>query len=260
MEYENISVEIGDDDLALITIRREHALNALNSSVLAELTNAVAELELADDVAAVAITGAGKAFIAGADIAEMRALNPIQAEALSEMGGNLAHAIESSARPYIAAVNGFALGGGCELAMACDFIYASSTAKLGQPEVKLGVIPGFGGTQRLPRRVGVAKAKELVFTGAIISADEALRIGLVDAVVAPEALMDKVRATVAAIAANGPLAVAEAKRLIHVGQSMSLDTALMLEQRTFGALFCTEDRAEGMNAFVEKREPAFKGK
>ena len=261
MDYDNISVEIGDDDLAIITIRREKALNALNSSVLIELTNAVSELELSDDVACVAITGAGdKAFIAGADIAEMRELNPIQGQALSEMGGNLATAIESSERPYIAAVNGFALGGGCELAMACDFIYASSKAKLGQPEVKLGVIPGFGGTQRLPRRVGVAKAKELVFTGAIIGADEALRIGLVDAVVAPEELMDKVRATASAIAANGPLAVAEAKRLIHVGQSISLEAALLLEQRTFGALFNTEDRTEGMTAFVEKREAAFKGK
>jgi enoyl-CoA hydratase len=260
MDYDTISIEVGDDDLAIITITREKSLNALNSTVLAELTNAVAELELADDVACVAITGAGKAFIAGADITEMRELNPIQAEALSEMGGNLAMAIENSQRPYIAAVNGFALGGGCELAMACDFIYASSKAKLGQPEVKLGVIPGFGGTQRLSRRVGVAKAKELVFTGMMISADEALRIGLVDAVVAPEELMDKVRATSAAIAANGPMAVAEAKRLIHVGQSIPLEAALLLEQRTFGALFCTDDQTEGMAAFVEKREAEFKGK
>ncbi len=260
MEYQYITVELSGP-LAILTVAREKALNALGSGVLAELTNAVAELELSDEVRVVAVTGAGdKAFVAGADIAEMRELDPLAAQALAEMGGNLGTAIESSAKVYIAAVNGFALGGGCELALACDFIYASSRAKLGQPEVKLGVIPGFGGTQRLARRVGVAKAKELCVTGSIIDAAEALRIGLVDAVLEPAALMDKVRETTNAIAANGPLAVAEAKRLIHVGQSMSLESAILLEQRAFGGLFATVDQKEGMAAFLAKRPAKFEGK
>jgi enoyl-CoA hydratase len=260
MDYENISIEERANH-ALITITRPRALNALSSSVLAELTTVVNEIELSDDIRVVIITGAGeKAFVAGADIAEMRDLSPLAAEALAEMGGNLAQTIELSSKPYIAAVNGFALGGGCELALACDFIHASQTARFGQPEVKLGVIPGFGGTQRLARRVGVGKARELIYTGRIIDADEALRIGLADAVVAPEALMDRVTETAELIAKNGPLAVAQAKRLIHMGQSMSLESALVLEQRTFGSLFSTDDQKEGMAAFLDKREASFQGK
>jgi enoyl-CoA hydratase len=259
MEYEHIRVTLADQH-ALITIDRPKALNALSSALLSELTTAVSELELSDEVRVVVITGAGdKAFVAGADIAEMRDLGPMQAEAMSEMGGNLGLAIEGSAKPYIAAVNGFALGGGLELALACDFVYAARTAKLGLPEVKLGVIPGFGGTQRLPRRVGVAKAKELIFTGEMIGADEALRIGLVDAVHAPEALLDEVTKTVARIAGNGPLAVAAAKRLVHVGQSISLEAAVMLEQRTFAGLFASDDQREGMAAFLDKRPAKFRG-
>jgi enoyl-CoA hydratase len=263
MNYQHISVEVDPDlfHLAIITIRRDKALNALSSEVLDELTNAAAELELDDRVRVVALTGAGdKAFVAGADITEMQQMRPLAAQALAEKGGNLAEHLEKSAKVYIAAVNGFALGGGCELAMACDFIYASSKAKLGQPEVKLGVIPGFGGTQRLLRRVGVAKCKELVLTGATVGAEEALRIGLVDAVVAPEELMNVVREVAATIAANGPLAVAEAKRLIHVGQDMSLQDAILLEQRSFGSLFDTEDQSEGMAAFVGKRKAEFKSR
>jgi enoyl-CoA hydratase len=260
MEYKHITVET-EDHLAIVTIRREKALNALSSEVLSELTTAAAELELDDAIAAVCLTGAGdKAFVAGADISEMVDLGPLDAQALSEMGANLGNSIETSAKPWIAAVNGFALGGGCELALACDFIYASTKAKLGQPEVKLGVIPGFGGTQRLPRRVGVAKAKELIFTGDVIGADEALRIGLVDAVVAPEELMAKVRDTAGKIANNGPVAVAEAKRLIHVGQSMSLEASILLEERSFGGLFDTDDQSEGMRAFLDKRAADFQGK
>ncbi len=260
MEYENIVVE-HQDQLAIITIRREKALNAINSEVLAELTTAVAELELLDEVRVVVITGAGdKAFVAGADIREMQAMNPIEARAFSEMGANLAQSIETSNKPYIAAVNGFALGGGCELALACDFVYAADNARLGQPEVKLGVIPGFGGTQRLPRRVGVAKAKELIYTGDMVDAAEALRIGLVDAVVPAAELMATVTAAAARIAANGPLAVTEAKRLIHVGQSMSLESATLLEQHSFAGLFNTEDQDEGMEAFINKRKAEFAGK
>jgi enoyl-CoA hydratase len=260
-EFETLKLSI-DGHLATITISREAQLNALSSRVIGELTQVSAELEVSDGVRVVALTGAGdKAFVAGADIAEMVDLTPVQAHAFSEMGGALGHAIETSSKPWIAAVNGFALGGGCELALACDFIYASDTAKLGQPEVKLGVIPGFGGTQRLARRVGVAKAKELCMTGDTINAAEALRIGLVDAVVPAAELMDKVKALAARIAANGPLAVAEVKRLIHEGQSASLDHALALEQRSFGLLFATADQKEGMAAFLAKprRAASFKG-
>ena len=257
--FDTISVEQAGP-IATITIRREAALNALSSGVLADLTTAAAELEMADDVRVIVVTGAGKAFVAGADIGEMKTLTPPQAQAFAEMGGNLGHSIETSHKPWIAAVNGFALGGGCELALACDFIYASEKAKFGQPEVKLGVIPGFVGTQRLARRVGVAKAKELCFTGDMIDAAEALRIGLADAVVAPDQLLTTVNALAGRIVANGPLAVAECKRLIHAGQSIPLDAALALEQRSFGLLFASEDQREGMDAFLAKRTAAFKGR
>jgi len=251
-----------DGALAIVTINRADVLNALSSKVMTELAQAAAAIEVSTDVRVVALTGAGeKAFVAGADIAEMADLNPVQAQAFSEMGGAVGTAIENSEKPWVAAVNGFALGGGCELAMACDFIYASDNAKFGQPEVKLGLIPGFGGTQRLARRVGVAKAKELCFTGDQISAAEALRIGLADAVFPQAELMTKVKELAARIAANGPLAVAECKRLIHQGQSTTLDHALALEARSFGLMFATSDMREGTSAFVAKprRAPQFKG-
>jgi enoyl-CoA hydratase len=259
--FETIQVEI-DGPIAIVTVAREAALNALSSKVLAELTAASGEIEISTDVRAVIVTGAGdKAFVAGADIAEMRDLAPLQAQAFSEMGGALADAIESSEKPWIAAVNGFALGGGCELALACDFIHASDKARFGQPEVKLGIIPGFGGTQRLARRVGIAKAKELCMTGDPIDATEALRIGLADAVWPHGELLARVRELAGRIAANGPLAVAEVKRLVHLGQSATLDHALALEQRSFGLLFGTADQREGMSAFLAKprRAPQFKG-
>jgi enoyl-CoA hydratase len=248
--------------LAIVTVAREAALNALSSQVISELTAACGELEISADVRVVILTGAGeKAFVAGADIAEMRELTPLQAQAFAEMGGALAQSIETSEKPWIAAVNGFALGGGCELALACDFVYASDKAKFGQPEVKLGIIPGFGGTQRLARRVGVAKTKELCMTGDTIDAAEALRIGLADAVVPHGELYAKVRELAGRIAANGPLAVAEVKRLVHLGQSATLEHALALEQRSFGLLFATADQREGMSAFLAKprRPPQFKG-
>jgi enoyl-CoA hydratase len=259
--YETLQVTV-DGPLAIITISREAVLNALSSTVIAELTSVVGELEVSTEIRVVILTGAGdKAFVAGADIAEMVELTPIQAQAFAEMGGALGHSIETSEKPWIAAVNGFALGGGCELALACDFIHASENAKLGQPEVKLGVIPGFGGTQRLSRRVGVAKAKELCMTGDAISATEALRIGLVDAVWPHGELMAKVRELAGRIVANGPLAVAEVKRLIHQGQSTTLEHALVLEQKSFGLLFATSDQREGMAAFLAKpkRKADFKG-
>jgi enoyl-CoA hydratase len=248
-----------DGPLAIVTIDRAAALNALSSHVISELTQAAATIEVSMDIRVVALTGAGdKAFVAGADIAEMLDLTPVQAQAFSEMGGAMGNAIETSEKPWIAAVNGFALGGGCELALACDFIYASDTAKFGQPEVKLGVIPGFGGTQRLARRVGIAKAKELCMTGDMIDAGEALRIGLADAVVPAAELMAKVKALAGRIAANGPLAVAEVKRLVHQGQSATLEHALALEQRSFGLMFATSDQREGMAAFLAKPRRAAK--
>jgi len=251
-----------DGPLAIVTIAREPQLNALSSQVIRELTQAIAAIEVSTDVRVVALTGAGdKAFVAGADISEMLDLTPVQAQAFSEMGAMVGSAIESSEKPWIAQVNGFALGGGCELALSCDFIYAADTAKFGQPEVKLGVIPGFGGTQRLSRRVGVAKAKELCMTGDTIDAGEALRIGLADAVFPAGELAGKVKALAGRIAANGPLAVAEVKRLVHQGQSTTLEHSLALEQRSFGLMFATADQREGMAAFLAKpRRPAnFKG-
>jgi len=189
-------------------------------------------------------------------------LSPLVAQGFAEAGGRLGAAIERSAKPWVAQVNGFALGGGCELALACDFIYAADTAKFGQPEVKLGVIPGFGGTQRLARRVGVAKAKELCMTGDTIDAAEALRIGLADLVVPRAELRGKVTALAQRIADNGPLAVASVKRLVHDGQSATLDHALALEQQAFGLLFSTADQREGMAAFLAKprRKAQFTGR
>ncbi len=260
--FETLEVEVAGH-LAIIRIAREAARNALSTKVIAELANVVGELEISEDIRVVVITGKGdKAFVAGADIAEMADMTPNQARAFSEMGGALGHAIESSEKAYIAAVNGFALGGGCEIALACDFIYASDTARLGQPEVTLGVIPGFGGTQRLARRVGVAKAKELCMTGDLVDAAEALRIRLVDKVVPLAELLPTVVALAGRIAANAPLAVAECKRLVHEGQSMPLDASLSLEQRSFGLCFATADQREGMAAFLAKpkRKPAFTGK
>jgi enoyl-CoA hydratase len=257
--YQYLKVTL-DGPLAIVTLDREAQLNALNSVLLAELTTVVGELELSDDVRVVAITGKGRAFVAGADIAEMREMNPAQAHAFSELGGALGAAIRGSTKPYVAAVNGVALGGGCELALTCDFIYASDKAKFGQPEVKLGVIPGFGGTQRLPRRVGVSKAKELCMTGDHIDAAEALRIGLADEVFPADQLMAKVAELAKKIAATGPLAVAEVKQLINVGQSVPLEAALALEAKSFGILFATADQREGMNAFLDKRTARFEGK
>jgi enoyl-CoA hydratase len=261
-DFETLKIAV-DGAIAIVTISREAALNALSPQVLAEMSQLVGELEVSTDIRCVILTGAGdKAFVAGADIAEMHEMNPIQAHAFAGMGGAVGEAIESSDKPWIAAVNGFALGGGCELAMACDFVYASDKAKFGQPEVKLGVIPGFGGTQRLARRVGVAKCKELCMTGDTIDAAEALRIGLADKVVPHAELLDACKAVAGRIAANGPLAVAAVKRLVHDGQSTTLHHALALEQQAFGLMFATADQREGMAAFLAKpkRAAKFEGK
>jgi enoyl-CoA hydratase len=245
--------------VAVVTLTREAAMNALSTAALSELLVVVEELEHAPDVRAVVLTGAGKAFVAGADIAEMSEMKPGEARGFAELGGAVGEAIERARTPWIAAVNGFALGGGCELAMCCDVIYASSKARFGQPEVKLGVVPGFGGTQRLTRRVGVGKAKELCLTGDVIDAAEAHRIGLCEAVFPPEELLAKAIEAGQRIAGNGPLAVGEAKRLIQIGGSVPLDAGVELERVAFAGLFATEDQKEGMAAFLGKRAAVWTG-
>ncbi|MEM1417291.1 MAG: enoyl-CoA hydratase-related protein [Myxococcota bacterium] len=248
-----------EGDIAVLTVNRPDKLNALNAEVLVELDAAVGELEAAKVRAAV-VTGAGKAFVAGADIAAMAEMETADAQAFSMQGHRLGRRMEEASFPFIAAVNGFALGGGCELALACDFIYASEKAKLGLPEVGLGVVPGFGGTQRLARRVGVGVARELVYSGRMIDAAEALRIGLVNRVVAPDALLDAAKATAAEIAAKGPCAIHAAKKLLLEGPECPLPEANAAEARAFGKLFATQDQREGMKAFMEKRKAAFQGR
>lgn len=248
-----------DGEVAVVTIRRPEKLNALDLATVGALLDAFRGLSADGATRAAVFTGEGKAFIAGADIAAMAGMSPVEARRFASHGHALGAAIESAPFPIIAAVNGFALGGGCELALACDFIYASEKAKLGQPEVKLGVIPGFGGTQRLARRVGIAMARELTYTGDLIGADVALRIGLVNAVHAPEELMPKALECAKKIAANGPLAVEAAKRVLLRGEEADLAAANELELQAFAALFTSADQREGMQAFVEKRAAAFKG-
>jgi enoyl-CoA hydratase len=246
--------------VAVLTLARPKALNALDRATLEALSARCAELSGRRDVLAVVVTGEGRAFAAGADIAEMRAHGPLEAEAFSRLGHAAFAALEALPMPTIAAVNGYALGGGCELACACDWIYASSKARFGQPEVNLGIIPGFGGTSRLLRRVGVAWAKELVLTGEPIDAETALRIGLVNRVFAPEELLPAALRAGETIASRGPLAVAQAKRILQEGQDADQRTAHALEQAGFGFVAASRDRAEGMDAFLEKRDPKFEGR
>ncbi len=244
----------------LLTLDRPKALNALDRATLEELLGRCGRLDADSAVRAVVLTGEGRAFAAGADIAEMRGLDAQQAEAFSRLGHRVMDALEALAVPTIAAVNGYALGGGCELACACDWIYASEKARFGQPEVKLGLIPGFGGTGRLVRRVGSAWAKELVLAGEPIDAETALRIGLVNRLFAPDALLDAALEVAEQIAGKGPLAVATAKRVILQGQDADARTAHALEQAAFGVISAGAERAEGMDAFLEKREPSFPGR
>ncbi len=253
-------VEVTHDGLvSTMTINRPDKLNALSQEVLGDLKAAIEETSRRDDVRAAVITGIGKAFVAGADIAAMRDMDEAQARGFGALGHEVFNTIEHLSFPVIAAVNGFALGGGCELALACDFIYASNKAKFGQPEVGLGIIPGFGGTQRLPRRVGPAMARELIYTGKMIDAEEALRIGLANAVFEPDELLAAATTAAADIATKGPLAVAAAKRLIRDGVDIPLPQANKRERDAFGEGFGTEDQTEGMTAFLEKRPPHFKG-
>jgi enoyl-CoA hydratase len=258
--YEFVTVERAGA-VATVTIQRPDKLNALDARVVADLTGAFTGLVTSGDpVRAAILTGAGKAFVAGADIAAMANLSTVEAKRFADAGHALGALIEAASFPVIAAVNGFALGGGCELALACDFIYAAEGAKLGQPEVKLGILPGFGGTQRLLRRVGAARARELIYTGDLITAEQALAIGLVTAVFPGAELMTRARETAAKIASRGPLAVAAAKRVMLRGEALDLPAACELEAQAFAALFGTEDQRAGMKAFVAKAEATFTGR
>jgi enoyl-CoA hydratase len=248
------------DNVAILTLHRPEKLNALNEELLRELSHKLEELA-GTDVRCGILTGAGdRAFAAGADIAAMKDMTPAEAYRFAGLGRRVASAIDDAPFPVIAAVNGFALGGGCELALACDFIYASEKAKLGQPEVNLGVIPGFGGTQRLARRIGAARARELCMTGDAVTAEEALRLGLVNRVLPHEELLPRARETAKKIAAKGPLAIAALRRAIEGGSDVPLSTACELEATAFAALFGSADQKEGMSAFLDKRPPRFAGK
>lgn len=259
MELKNVILE-KDGKVAIVTINRPNALNALNSETLKELDIVVDTLANDDEVLAVVLTGAGKAFVAGADITEMKDLNTVQGRRFGILGNKVFRKLETLEKPVIAAVNGFALGGGCEISMACDIRIASQKAKFGQPESGLGITPGFGGTQRLPRLVGMGMAKQLIYTGDIINAEEALRIGLVNKVVEPEKLMDEAKEMAKKIANNAPIAVTLCKAAINKGMQCDIDTAIAYEAEVFGECFATEDQKEGMTAFVEKRDKCFKNR
>jgi enoyl-CoA hydratase len=258
MVYENITLEVTGAK-AVITINRPKALNALNVATLREIKSAFRELMKGGVVRVCIFTGAGeKAFVAGADIPELKELNFISGKAFVELGHKVFAKIEKSKIISIAAINGFALGGGCEFAMAADIRIASENAKLGQPEVNLGIIPGFGGTQRLTRLVGRGRAKELIYTARIINAEEALRIGLVEKVVPADKLMEEANKLADMIVSKGPLAVQYAKEVINRGADVDLTTANAYEMVAFAALCDTADKNEGLTAFLEKRPAAFK--
>lgn len=257
MELKNILVE-KDGHVAIVTLNRPKALNALNSETLEDLNKALDYLKEENDIYSVILTGAGgKAFVAGADISEMKDLNEEQGKEFGILGNKVFRKLENLEKPVIAAIPGFALGGGCELAMACDIRIASEKAKFGQPEAGLGITPGFGGTQRLPRLVGEGKAKELIYTGSIIKADEALRIGLVNKVVEHDALLEEAMKMAKLISANAPIAITLCKDAINRGMQVDIDKAINIEAEDFGKCFNTEDQKEGMTAFLERREKNF---
>ncbi len=258
MGFEQLIYEV-DGPVALVRINRPSKLNALDSATLVELIAAFEQAGADEAVRVVVLTGEGRAFVAGADISEMSAMRPTQALEFARLGHRLGRTIEQLRCPVIAAVNGFALGGGCELALACDFIHASRKAKLGQPEVKLGIIPGHGGTQRLMRRVGRALAAEWILSGNVYSAEQALQMGLVNALHEPDELRPAVMKLARQIAARGPLAVSVSKRLLRMGEELPLEHANELEQLAFANLFDSDDQKEGMTAFLAKREAAFTG-
>jgi enoyl-CoA hydratase len=259
MEYKNLLLEI-KDGIAVLKINRPKAMNALNSETLDELKHAGNAINANKDAWVVVVTGEGdKAFIAGADILEMKDMNAIEGMEFSQRGHEAFAAFENMNKPVIAAVNGFALGGGFEVALACDIIYASDKAKVGFPEATLGIFPGFGGTQRAAKLCGLAKAKELIFTGRMIGAAEAYEIGLINKVVPHEEFWKEVMALAEKIRSNGPISIGLAKECINKSLFLDMDSALMLEAKVFGLCFGTKDQKEGMTAFVEKRKATFKG-
>jgi enoyl-CoA hydratase len=260
MAYENVLLE-RDDRFAVLSINRPKALNALNKDTLEEIKQAVQEVSADDSIDVLIITGAGdKSFVAGADIAYMQNLTAVEGRAFGALGQEVFMMIEAMEKPVIAAVNGFALGGGCELAMCCDFRIASTKAKFGQPEVGLGITPGFGGTQRLPRLVGPGMAKQLLYTADVIGASEALRIGLVNQVVEQEVLMETVKGIAKKILSKAQVAVRLCKAAANEGMQTDIDRAMTIEADVFGICFSTSDQKEGMTAFLEKRSANFIGK
>lgn len=260
MSYENFLLEISDG-IAVLTLNRPKVLNALNAALLGELDTALGALAADPSVRTVILTGAGeKAFAAGADIQELAAVSAVEGQALAERGQHIFGKLETLGKPVIAAINGFALGGGCELALAASIRIASESARLGQPEVKLGLIPGYGGSQRLPRLVGKGAALKLLLTGEMISAAEALRIGLVDEVVPAADLLARARSLASAIAAVAPIAVRQCLAAVRDGYDLPLDQALAHEAALFGICCATADKAEGTRAFLEKRSPRWQGK
>lgn len=260
MTYENLLVDVSER-IATITFNRPKALNALNPATVRELGAALEEVSKREDVGVVLLTGAGeKAFVAGADISVMKDFTTLEALDFALLGQRVLSFLEAMPQPVIGVINGFALGGGCEVAMACDLLIAADTARFGQPEVNLGIIPGYGGTQRLPRLVGRNLAKELVLTGEMITAQRAYEIGLVNRVVPAADLMAAARETAKKILSRGPVAVRTAKMAMNRGLDLDLNNACALEASLFAAGFSTRDRTEGIDAFLEKRKPAFTGK
>ncbi len=249
-----------EDGLAIVTIDRPDALNALNVKILDELRKVLREVAGRDDLRAVILTGAGdRAFVAGADIKEMLPMKPLETRRFASLGHEVTRLLERMEKPVIAAISGYALGGGCELALACDVRVAADTAKIGLPEVGLGIFPGFGGTQRLTRLVGRGMASELIFTGDPVDAETAARISLVNRVVSADRLLDEARTIARRMMERGPLALKLAKTAIQQSQETGLSSGLAYEMEAFSLIFSTDDKAEGLGAFTEKRKPAFRG-
>ena len=259
MAYENIIYQV-DEGIATITFNRPKALNALNGALLVEFSSALDSVAADENIRVLVLTGAGeKSFVAGADLSELATFNSLSAKVFSQKGHAIIVKLQQLPIAVIAAVNGFALGGGTEIAIACDFIYASQNAKFGQPEINLGLIPGFGGTQRLPRLVGANMAKELIFTGKMISAAEAEKIGLVNRLLPPDQLMEEVMKTAREIASKGRVSLRAAKQAINHGLNTDLATGIHIEVDAFSLCYDSSDSKEGTSAFLEKRKAAFKG-
>lgn len=260
MAYDNLSFE-QDGAIGILTVNRPKSLNALDPATLAELAACLETVRADDGVRCLILTGAGeRAFVAGADISVMVSMSPLEGKKFAALGLGVARGLEELPIPVIAAVNGFALGGGIELALACDLIVAAHTAKFGQPEINLGVIPGFGGTQRLARRIGLPLARELIYTGDVIDAETAQRYGLVNRVVPAAACLDEAKTLARTLAGKPPVAIRQAKAAINAGSDMDLQNGCRFETEAFALSFSTADRAEGMSAFLEKRTPKFTGK